>query len=41
MTVHNPGQTIVREGEKVPLNFAGEAVHLFDTETTLTLRDQS
>lgn len=41
LTVHNPGQTVVREGDKVPLNFAAEAVHLFDTESTLTLRDQS
>ena len=39
LTVHNPGQTGVHEGEKVPLSFAESAVHLFDTKTTLTLRD--
>ncbi|MCJ7874609.1 sn-glycerol-3-phosphate ABC transporter ATP-binding protein UgpC [Marinovum sp. 2_MG-2023] len=39
LTVHNPGQTRVRQGDKVALNFAAEAVHLFDTESTLTLRE--
>ncbi|MEL7344562.1 MAG: TOBE domain-containing protein, partial [Pseudomonadota bacterium] len=39
LTVHNPGQTLVREGERVPLSFGADAVHLFDTQTTLSLRD--
>ncbi|QBY00652.1 sn-glycerol-3-phosphate ABC transporter ATP-binding protein UgpC [Rhodophyticola sp. CCM32] len=40
LTVHNPGQTRVAAGDRVGLAFAPEAVHLFDTETGLTLREQ-
>jgi multiple sugar transport system ATP-binding protein len=39
LTVHNPGQTQVQAGENVALSFAPDAVHLFDTDTTLTLRE--
>ena len=39
LTVHNPGQTRVVAGERVALSFAPDAVHLFDTETGLTLRE--
>ncbi|MBF9035576.1 sn-glycerol-3-phosphate ABC transporter ATP-binding protein UgpC [Rhodobacterales bacterium HKCCE2091] len=40
LTVHNPGQTRVREGERVPLTYGDAAVHLFDTETGLSLREE-
>lgn len=38
VTVHNPGQTSVAAGERVALGYFSPAVHLFDTETGLTLR---
>ncbi|GAA5068841.1 sn-glycerol-3-phosphate ABC transporter ATP-binding protein UgpC [Roseibacterium beibuensis] len=38
VTVHNPGQTTIRPGDKVALTAKSTAMHLFDTETGLTLR---
>ncbi|MEM6384080.1 MAG: sn-glycerol-3-phosphate ABC transporter ATP-binding protein UgpC [Pseudomonadota bacterium] len=38
LTVHNPGQTRVAAGENVPLGTAGASFHLFDTQSTLSLR---
>ncbi len=39
LTVHNPGQTHVTAGDNVALGFDPSAVHLFDTESGLTLRE--
>ncbi|GAB5509767.1 MAG: sn-glycerol-3-phosphate ABC transporter ATP-binding protein UgpC [Hyphomicrobiales bacterium] len=39
LTVHNPGQTKVAAGDKVALAADPSTFHLFDTETTLTLRN--
>jgi uncharacterized cupin superfamily protein len=36
--VHNPGQTRLQPGEGVTLTANSDAIHLFDTETTRTLR---
>lgn len=38
VTVHNPGQTHVRGGDRIALGYLAPAVHLFDTESGLTLR---
>ena len=38
LTVHNPGQTNLQPGERVTLTENPAALHLFDTETTRTLR---
>lgn len=40
ITIHSPGQTRVRAGDKIQVSAKREAVHLFSTETGLTLRDQ-
>ena len=39
LTVHNPGQTKVAAGENVTLGSDPSNYHLFDTETTLSLRE--
>jgi multiple sugar transport system ATP-binding protein len=38
LTVHNPGQTNLQPGERVTLTENPARIHLFDTETTRTLR---
>ncbi|MDG4647616.1 sn-glycerol-3-phosphate ABC transporter ATP-binding protein UgpC [Roseibacterium sp. SDUM158017] len=38
VTVHNPGQTRVRPGERVALTANSDAIHLFDTDSGRTLR---
>ena len=38
VTVHNPGQTSVAGGDRIALGYLAPSVHLFDTETGLTLR---
>ncbi|MBF9030577.1 sn-glycerol-3-phosphate ABC transporter ATP-binding protein UgpC [Rhodobacterales bacterium HKCCE3408] len=38
LTVHNPGQTRVQAGERVALSYQPHAVHLFDNDSTLSLR---
>jgi uncharacterized cupin superfamily protein len=36
--VHNPGQTRLQPGDRVTLTANSDAIHLFDTETTRSLR---
>jgi hypothetical protein len=36
--VHNPGQTSLQPGEGVRLTANSDAIHLFDTESTRSLR---
>ncbi|MEL6531548.1 MAG: sn-glycerol-3-phosphate ABC transporter ATP-binding protein UgpC [Pseudomonadota bacterium] len=38
LTVHNPGQTNIHAGERISLGFSADQVHLFDSQTTLSLR---
>lgn len=38
VTVHNPGQTTVRPGDRVALTANARAIHLFDTATGRSLR---
>lgn len=38
ITVHSPGQTEVRPGSGIALNIPTAALHLFDTETGVSLR---
>jgi multiple sugar transport system ATP-binding protein len=38
VTVHNPGQTAVRPGDKVALTANSDAIHLFDSDSGRTLR---
>lgn len=39
LTMHSPGQTGVEIGETVTLGLPAEEIHLFDTESGLTLRE--
>ena len=41
LTVHNPGQTRVEAGEKVSLSTDQATYHLFDTQSTLSLREET
>ncbi|MEM1274699.1 MAG: sn-glycerol-3-phosphate ABC transporter ATP-binding protein UgpC [Pseudomonadota bacterium] len=39
VTVHNAGQTSVEAGDKVALSYLSPSVHLFDTDSAMTLRE--